>query len=184
MGRKRSETEVLDAMGIQKEFGLKGAVAAAVYRSIPILANKFYASTYQTEPTKVRDVMAKIEMSSKYWATAKIYQDAIDGGHQTIKRKLLLANVTAVAMVTLKHQEERAYDFWRGVALLDNIGPKDVRKALHRKLMDTKYSSKKETGKIPLAANDAAVAWNAFFSHRELTVLRISEFKLLGTPWR
>jgi hypothetical protein len=184
MNRKRSETEILGAMGIQEKFGLKGAFASAVYRAIPIIANKFYMPNYQTDPTHVRDVMARIEMSADYWVFGRTYQDLLNDGSHAIKTKLLSASVAAVALVTIKHQPGKAAQFWSGVALLSGVQRRDPRHTLNKKLLDTRYPNQFKHGTIPLAANDCAVAWNAFMQGREIGVLREAAFRLVGTPWR
>lgn len=183
MNRKRSDGEVIHAMGVTDNFKLTKAVAAAIYRAAPLLANKFNRTYYQAEH-QVRDITWRITMAEGFWHLGKSYQDAIKGADSRHKNKMLSAPVIAVALVTFKHQPEMAKRFWTAVASMASLAKNDPRLVL-AKLLDSKsYQNNSKQNDIPKAAVDCAVAWNAFYENRTLTIIRDAAFRLAGTPWR
>jgi hypothetical protein len=84
------------------------------------------------------------------------------------KRGLLTPSVVAVALLTLRDQPAKAKEFWDGVAMDDGLRRGDPRHTLVKTLRDRPLrGSHSEGGRI------ASTAWNAYYSNRELTFIRI-----------
>lgn len=182
--RNRTHGEVLSAVGVREEFGLQAKTADAVFRAIPILANRFHTSHYEVDPENSRDIMKRLEMSRGYWATGRTYQDHIKGAAAALKRKLLLSSVVAVGLTTIRHQPQIAEKFWVGLAEQVNLSKGDPRKTIADRLLECKYRAAPAQNVQPQSAKDVAVAWNAFFEGRTVNFIRNAAFRLAGTPWK
>lgn len=184
--RSRSETEVIEAMGITKEFNLTKQVAGAVYRAAPLIANNMLHYNYQTSPIQIKNVTQRIMLADDLWMLGKKYQDLVSTAAYKHRAKLLVAGVVGVAIATIKHQYELASQFWPRVGDMANMKIDDPRLILAKTLDERSYKIPKD-GTVPASAIDAALAWNAFYDGRSITVLKTSQikhFQVKGTTWR
>lgn len=182
--RKRSDGEIIEAMGILETHGLTKGVAASVFRAAPLIANKFKTMNYQTHPEEVRDVTARIMAAEHFWAAGVSYQECIKAASQHLKAKLLIVSVAAVAIITLSAQTVKATAFWTGLASGVGLPKNDPRLTLSRTLLDRRYLNRFKDGEIPQPAQDCAAAWNAFYENRKIGSIRAAAFRIAGTTWR
>lgn len=185
--RSRSESEVISAMGITEEFNLTKQVAEAVYKAAPLIANKMLYYNYQTSPIQIKNVTQRIMLADDLWLLGKKYQDLISTAAYKHRSKLLMSGVVGVAIATIKHQYELASQFWPRVADMANMKIDDPRLVLAKTLTERKYQANAKDGTVPANAIDSALAWNAFYSGKSITILKttqIKNFHVKGTTWR
>ncbi|MBF0341025.1 MAG: hypothetical protein HQL95_08710 [Magnetococcales bacterium] len=106
---------------------------------------------------------------------------------------LTKAAVLSVGLVTFRHQEVKAQEFWRQVSLDDGLRMNDPRKLLHEfiELTRVKQGPIMRGGNVVTSAYVAratAVVWNAFFSGTPLTRINVPdpnrEILIKGTPYK
>jgi hypothetical protein len=110
------------------------------------------------------------------------YWELLQGADVKMRKRLLGGGVTAVALVTLRHQEALARNFWGPIADNDGLRRGDPRATLHADLLGSS-----RTGDHGALATIFActAAWNAYFQRRNLTSIRPSKHgvRLMGTPF-
>lgn len=180
----RSILDAIKARDLHNQIGmsLKQAMhVAAALRFIQGGFRRSYGSTCQ------EDVLAEIR---DWEEEGNAFFETIQGGGN---ESLLLAKapVLSVALVTFRHQEAKAREFWRQVALDDGLRMNDPRKILHEfiELTRVKQGPFIRGGNVvtpAYVARATAVAWNAFFSGNALTRIHVPdpdrEIILKGTP--
>lgn len=122
------------------------------------------------------------------------FDDAISPCDTLIRKKLQLAPVLAVALVTVEYQRRKALEFWSQVAKLDGLSRRDPRMTLHKALLVMQRSG----GPVPDGyehehfASVAAYAWNKWYRNVPLTTIRPTVildmvkrngFTIDGTPY-
>lgn len=178
LARHRSTSEVLTAVGIGDRYGISAGLTKSVFMATPLLARRFARPNYQSDPL-VRDDAARLAVAQPWWETAATYEAMIGSTTRSIKKRLLNPQVVAVALVTLKHNPERAAKFWGGIANNDGLRKGDPRHTFLANDRDTR-------GANPTMAAIAATAWNAWFEGRTLGSIRVydgSPIRIMGTPY-
>lgn len=181
--RKRNSGEVVRALGVLEAHGLDKLIGAAAYRAVPLLMNGLRAiNKHEAE----KNMLRRADVASGYWAYAKTYQDMIAGADRASRIKLALAGVTAVALLTIKHQPERAAQFWPRVADRAGLAARDPRLVLAGRLSNpSRYKTHGNVGEFPRTVLDSALAWNAWNEGREVQLLRPgTELSIWGTGFR
>jgi len=187
MTRKRSDSEILQAMNVAEPHGLTKYMTRAIYRAIPLLANNLRSFSYQTAPESVRNVLSRVSLGSEFWGYGRMYQDTLAGATPKHRTHMLICGVVAPALILFKCQAKMAKDFWSGVANMHSLGKDDPRFTLAKCLDERTYSSGTPDGMYSAATIDCSAAWNAFYENRNLSVIRTTattNFRLAGTPWR
>lgn len=93
-----------------------------------------------------------------------------------------LKRVYTIRDMAFRHQPETAVSFWQGLSDNDGLRKGDARHTYLRLLSEPDGGrSTAENG-----ARSAAVAWNAFFEGRQLTMIRVmpGKFRIAGTVIR
>lgn len=178
--RKRSSMEIINSTEMARNSGLPNALMNTLFGSALALDNDLRDLHYQQDAL-VRDTDAKIAAASGWIAEAQEYARLVVDAPVKIKAKLFTAGVAMVALMTIRHQPKLAELFWSGLAADDGLARSDPRKVL---LLD--FASRKPmTGLTSQRCLPAAIAWNAFFEHRPLHIIKISGASILriaGTP--
>src|SRR5690606_17350845 len=110
------------------------------------------------------------------------YERLISSAPTFVKSRLYNQGCSAVALVTLKYQPEVATEFWKGLAEDDALAKGDARKTL----LDDMKRRRLETGANNQSALTASIAWNAWFDHRRLSIVKIApnaKVRIAGTPF-
>ena len=98
-----------------------------------------------------------------------------------VHKRLVSSQAVAVALVTIKHQREKAEAFWTGLAKDDGLRRNDPRKALLIDFGNREWGRKSSDGCV-----STSLAWNAYFSGRALSQIKIvngAGVRILGTPF-
>ena len=178
LARHRSTAEVLNAVGVGDRYNLTAGMTKAVFMATPLLARRFERPNYQRDPL-IRDDSARLAVAQPWWSIAAQYEKLIAGAPKTVKKRLLNPQIVAVALVTIKHQPEKAAGFWRGIADNDGLRKGDPR---HTFLANDRSAH----GINPVLAAVAATAWNAWFEGRKIGSIRVFEYspiRISGTPY-
>lgn len=173
----RTNHQILKSAGKAEEYEIQKRTAVAVYSAGPIIAHKLDIPSAFREGLGTPD--GRLEAAHPWWKQAKIYDELIKPAPKPVKRRLLNASVTAVALITLKAQEDKAREFWSGIAKNDGLAKSDPRSTLIWALI-----SKNMKGSAGSILAITCVAWNHFYLGSEVSILRPAKVNyLLGTPF-
>lgn len=177
--RVRGAADVLDAAGIANQYGLKKQAAKAGYTAVGLIMCGFRRPEVMNDPFLTRSDEARLDAAEHYWPIVALYQDLVASAPTDIKRVLMTAGIAAVALMTLRHEPERAPEFWRSVAENDGLRRGQAQHTFLRDLGTRRLASAQDWAKV------AASAWNAFYRDEAVTLLRITEGPpvILGTPY-
>lgn len=176
-GRRRTVAEMLNSAGVAEDQQLSKLMVAAAFKAAPMLADGFASKRYGTGgPLPTDD--DKLDFLVTWWPEIRKFEALIGPAPHEVKRGLMNAGVLAVAMLTLRQQPGKAADFWSGVAMNDGLRRGDPRHTF------VAYVSRHNMGRQGgEGCRGAAVAWNAYYEARNLTIIRVfgdSPMRLLG----
>lgn len=181
--RGRTDAQILNATQFAQNSGITRQVATAVYAAMPAIIAGFNTERAAQNTVKNRVFDDRLTAARSYLEAAKLFDDCLKRGDGKVKRKLLSAGVTAVALVTLKAQPQAASEFWRGVARNDGLKKGDPRHTLVMELLTRSLN----TGASHQHITIPAVAWNAWYGRKKLSQIHASDsgaVKIDGTPFR
>lgn len=119
-----------------------------------------------------------------YGTPAQLIANAIQGAPAQHRQYIQRAPVLAVAIITAKAQPSMAVEFWQGLVFDNGLVVGDPRKALLRFLSSNVVNAGGNARTLQSVA--ASLAWNAYYEHRQLEVIKPNQakgVKILGTPW-
>lgn len=182
--RGRSQAQILGAAGFASEHGITKQTAAALYNAVPFIVLGFRsARSGRTEDDvrKSRIVDVRMDIAFKHVNAALALDECLKKADGKVKKKILVAGVTAVALVTLgtRTTSIAAKEFWRGLARNDGLKKGDPRHTLAMYLISEPLNAG--------ASAAAAAAWNAWYEGRTLNVIRIGDaesVRIAGTPFK
>ena len=174
--RTRSWTERMAATGD----GVGIPHANKVLSAMTFILNDFKGERPTPESRSAR---VRFELMKEYQRAAEIVASALQGTPAISQRRILVAPVMAMALVTAKYQPSAAYEFWHALATDDGLKVGDPRKALLRYFSNNPMRG---TSARMVTIGAVALAWNAFFTNKPLEFCKpnaVVSFKILGTPW-
>lgn len=177
---RRSDTDMLDGVGIAAGLGVKRKTAAAVFKALSILRNdmEIPANSAGADATsrngRLEDIMD--------WADeARVFERIVAQADTFLQRKLYSASAAAFALYVLRHRRADAVDFLTGLAENDGLRKSDPRARLIADFQNR-----------PVNVNSSrqglqrfAVAWNAWVEKRDLTIIKCNDgaaIVIKGTP--
>lgn len=166
--RTRGARDILNAYEFGETSGLSGAVADALYRAVPFIANRFDLTPAKRDHITAKAVDRRLSVAQEYVKAAGRYEGCLVGLASVRKKQLLGAAVMAVAVITFKFQSETAWQFWNGVAQNDGLKRGDPRFTFAMDLL-----SRKRNGGSVHSFGPAMVAWNAFFNDKPLYQIKV-----------
>lgn len=180
----RTNQQMLNAAQLAERAGLSKNMTASLYKAVPLLMQGLLSGRgqwTQTEFAASRQVEAKMDELLQWADEARMYEADIKVADNFIKRKLMGAGCMAVALMTYRHQPQRAHEFWHGLAEDDALPKHDPRKRLIADFMERRLNS----GSAMQPVFQPMLAWNAWNEGRELKIIRIRDntrLNLWGTP--
>ena len=178
--RKRGARDILKATHFAADSGLPSDAAAALYSAVSLIASRFSVTDRNFLVNAQPDL--RLALAGDYTLQMKSYWECLNGLPASQKARFKAASLTALALVTFKHQKEQAWQFWNGVAQNDGLKKGDPRRALVSAL-----AARKATDTLRMTVAQPILAWNYFFEGREdVQQLRMSESfvpKIAGTPF-
>jgi hypothetical protein len=181
--RRRTNTDIVRVSDVAGKHGVSSATATAVYTAAGIITNGFVIPSSGTtkDVVKQRVVDLRINACEPFWPAAKMLEECFKVCDKDLRRPLTRATTFAVALITMMHQPEKAKAFWGGTATNDGLRRNDPRHTFVRDLLSRDNS----VGKHGQAMYAAAVAWNAFYTNKNLSLIRVFDdhkLRILGTP--
>jgi hypothetical protein len=181
-GGQRSLTQISRSLGLHddEKDGLRPASAALLLRAVPLLMIDLKRIVPSQRPRNSRDLDAKREFALCWKPWAIDYQNCLDGGIPVRTARFRASGTMAIALATLRYQNARAKEFWREAAHNSGLKSGDPRHTLHTFFLQ----SKRVRSEFDLA-EACSFAWNAWFSDRPLTLLKIlgGKINVRGTPF-
>ena len=174
----RTPADMLRASGLEERSG----VSVTVLRDISSAAG-MAQSGFSQNYRPVRSMIQRTQATEEWLPEGREYHGCLEGGDGLVVSYLWRMPVAAVGLATLRHQPERAVDFWHGAAQEDGLSRNDPRAQLVKWLRAHRSNSH---GTF-IYARYVAAAWNAFFERREIERVQVSDasgpMRLFGTPY-
>jgi hypothetical protein len=182
----RTDRQILDAVDITGETGLRSATTTHLFRAAPLLLNGLEPIAAAVARATDSDVFLqanKLAIVREWSAEAKAFEKVLDRATiKGLRLKLCGSGVMAVALYTLRHQPKKAQDFWHGLAGNDGLRKGDPRATL---LADLMFNRALNVGSHRQKVQQPAAAWNAFCEGRDLKIIKCIDgaaLTLWGTP--
>jgi hypothetical protein len=180
----RTPGQIYDAMGVPESLGLTKYDVKFFSQAMPLLANHFASGYVPTSADfSASSPQARSEMMEEWALEAVAYFQALRGTASEVRGLLTRAAVVAVALVTFRHQEPRAAEFWRQVA--DGSGLRHGDPAFT--LLSFLRANTSKKGAPWLYARYVTAAWNASYRGERLLRLQVRDphvpILILGTPY-
>lgn len=170
--RKRTSNNVVSATGMAERYGITKTMASGLYNAAPIIATRFFQTPRGSEEFhfEYNLVNRRLAVCEQFKEEAVEYGELLNFSmNKNLRRKLRTAGVIAVALVTLKHCRDAAFEFWGGLADDDGLHRGDPRKAL---LID--FQNRDTKGSTTLSIIACAKAWNAHLRGDDLKEINIT----------
>ncbi len=183
--RKRTARNVVNAMGMSESYGITKTMASSLYNAAPIIATRFYQTPRGSEEFhfEYNLVDRRLAVCEEFKEEAAEYGELLNfSGNKRLKTKLRSAGVAAVALVTLKHCRDEAFDFWGGLTDDDGLRRGDPRKTL---LVD--FDNRISKGSPTASIVACAKAWNAHLrgdTLKEINIVPDTATKIDGTDYK
>lgn len=178
--RVRGYGTILDVVGAADLLGVAKGTADAVFRAVPLIAANFDFAKSAQDPVVNRVIDRRMELVKAFQKEAIDWEKAVAGTTAALRKRLTTQGALAVALMTFRYAKDDADSFWGGVAENDGLKKGDPRHTYVNVLLQggTRIGTSQAT------ARQAAVAWNAWVSGRELTFIRTTEapLRILRTP--
>lgn len=178
--RKRSGANIASGLGLDEEYGLSKQTSTALWDASLVIANNMkFTANAESKASILLDERRAI--CDEYQEAAGLMNMIMETAPNHVKRKLLSISFFSVALVTLKHQEDKALEFWKDLCDDDGLTKGDPRKTLLHYMIDRKESVKHRAAHMLSAAR----AWSTFFEGRELKIMKVTGYvvPILGTPF-
>ena len=180
--RSRTTEVVLQSVGVADHYHIPRTLAKAAYHAGLFIALGLRNVPGGSRPAHLGTPDGALNAIEPWWPYVRKYGDIIaECDAPNFRRKLTSSSVMAVALVTLKYQPTKAAEFWSGVALNLNMEKGDPRRTLNIALNERSLLGIEQATMIA-----CSVAWNAWFSGRQLKILTVtvhSSCAPLGTPF-
>lgn len=180
--RARSSEQSSNALNFDERLGISKTMSKALGPAIILIQNE-YSPVKPTDREKLVEYDALedlLELALTWKEEAQILDAIVKSSRGILRRKLLLGRVLAVALTTVRFQSERARVFWSNVARNDGLRKNTPEHTLVEWLTTYRLEANGIEGFL-----GASLAWNAFFTHRPLGVLKVgatSGINIAGTP--
>lgn len=167
--RMRTSRNVLAAHDMSEELGLGRNTTNSFFKCIPLLVVRF--DFRRTEFNHIVDKLIdeRLDAMRSYNAEAKLWETALVGTSDAIRKRLSNVGSMAVALTTFRHQPEMATKFWSAVAGNSGLNKGEPAHTYVNYILSN--SSRK--GGSEETARAAIHCWNAFFEGRSITSIRM-----------
>lgn len=177
--KKRTDQNILGALGVAESGGIKPTTARALWRALPIIANNMSTDKARDrENFMVRHIADdRLELARDYMPEAREFEKAIASATGKTRQKLLTGSLTAMGLVTMRAHLSTAYRFWEGISKNDGLRRGDPRSTYLFWLLES------ESGRGPARSESlifaTAKAWNYYVEDKPLKVMKMG-----GNPIR
>lgn len=184
LSRKRSESDIVRAAGIAGEYNLSGRISQRLLTVGVIICNGMKITPGSLWDPYLRTPDGKLSALEPWLPyIAKLDHIILEARcDATLSDKLRNTQIVAAAALTLKHQPERAEEFWSGIAANDGLRRGDPRHTFIQSAMDRHFAM----GRSDVGLCVTSIAWNAFYRGEKRAILKIApnyDPIFLGTPF-
>ena len=177
--RKRTTSNVVGGIGLASDLGIGKQFADSLWACAgPLHRGLRFRGEYGSVDILPDD---RVGICREYAAEAKILEDAAKKAPLPIRRKMKTVSVMSIALVTLRHQPEKAYEFWIGLCEDDGLAKGDPRKTFIKDM----YTRNGMKGLLVGQMMACTRAWNAFYHGQDLKHLKVTghAVQVAGTPF-
>lgn len=169
VGVPRKAHHIFRALQIGEGLPLTPQTRDTLARGVPLVSSRF-----SRDPR--RDSHLSVAQESQKWLDEIVaYAQFTEGATAEVGRKLKRVSVVAVALATIRYQPALAREFWRGCALEDGLKKGDPRATLLAWLREYRPGGIPGSSSPITYCQYVATAWNAFFDHRSITFIRVTD---------
>jgi len=180
--RGRSGEVVLRSTGIADQWEIAHRIARGAYAAGVIISLGFRNVAGTLRDPELGTPDGRLKAIAPWWPVVKQYDDIVSkSGDPVLRPKMADGGVMAVALVTLKHQPEKARAFWSLVAANDALKKGTPERTLVDSLMLRSF--KGAAGATMLIS---IACWNAHFGGRTLQYVKpgaMKDIRIQGTPY-
>lgn len=182
--KTRTPFERLRALGVADSFDLNQHEISAINGGLKLILAQF--RNQPSSKIQTRSVDRAIFKSAERWAEGfdeyrhqiQQFKEAINFEEQVgERRRFLRTGVTAIALVTLRHQGKKAWDFWASAAADDGLR---AHSPAHRLNMWLHVNRARSGGAALNQARYIASCWNAHYEGRQLRKVYPADSGLIG----
>jgi hypothetical protein len=177
-GRSRTVADVFRSVALEHELNLP-------IGHLRICGEAFQHITTEFNPRRrwLTDAYARVAFVREWREPARLWHEALRGARSAFRNHITASPVTAVAMVTLRDQPEKALKFWSDIATQDALRLGTPEKTLVDWLTDNRV---REHGEAHYA-RFIATGWNAWFVGNEVERLVVRDMdgpiNIVGTSF-
>lgn len=163
--RKRTMRDFVTAYGFEEKTDslLNRQQLTAIGTAASIIYNKFNDNKAKEHREDILD------LAESLLPQAKEFYHSISTGDVWWRRKMMNASIVAVALMTFRHNPEKAREFWKGVTEADRLqDPDDVRKLMRKWLIQNIFAASKAQKRLTIRyiTRGIATVWNAYIEGR------------------
>lgn len=170
----RTQEQILNASGLTEEMDLPRKVTGFLFTAVGIINNGMVipgGGLLDEASIAARNMDNKLRWVSEWAGEARMYLDDIGDARGTKRSALMRAGTMAVALMTYRHQREKAHQFWPRVADQANLRKYDPRNTLAQDI----GTRNARNGHRYQSIQQSALAWNAYMRGRDLKSIRIAD---------
>lgn len=168
--RKRSDENILAAVGFAEGTGLNKDWRRAIWRAVPIIASGLQSSRRARSTLTAKITDDRLEVAQQYLPEGIILGDALKEMPIHLRRKMCSGPLTSTALIILRADPVNGREFLRTMAENDRLPRSDARSAFINWLAGYNLRGGAESsGTVALAKT-----WNAFVDGREMRIIRLS----------
>jgi len=180
----RSVADVLTAADPTAGRDVSYEMRRGAYKAMDLLANDFPHRKLKVGEAELVTKEDRVNCMAYWLDELEEYDTIVRGAQSQLRVPMRRAGVIAVALATLKHQNERARLFWGNVASNKLLRPGDPEQALVNFLLTCRMDDAANVGE-----RYTAQAWNAWFHGRRFERVRKSAkddrpIRVAGTPFQ
>lgn len=172
----RTVGTMVRATGLEEQSGLSHTMLTKIGA-----AAMFAESGFDTGFRQEKSLILRTEITEAWLKEGEQYSRILAGATNEVRGLLDKQSVMAIALVTLRHAPEQAYEFWRGAAMEDRLERDDPRARLLSWLRANNRISAFGASRY---SQYVATCWNNFVQGKRMQYIRPQDgpIKLLGTP--
>jgi hypothetical protein len=190
-GLSRSMMDKMATSDIAKSIGLSGRASVTVGAAVALIARGLSSTRTRADEVWQGSFEARLRSINRWADEAYQFHEILRQGKGMLKTRLEVAPVQAIALITLRHQNEKATEFWSRVAR-DQISDTEglINCTGEKQLVDYVMSHHSRGVDSNHFARVVSFCWNAYYENRRLNNLKginwlnkENPVRIAGTPF-
>jgi len=181
----RSHMDAMGAFGAAEEAGVTKSFIRRAISAFPLLSTGFGPRIQHWSQPIMRSSNIRYKMLLDWKREIHFYSDDLTGSKDagSVKGNMMLRQaVMALAFVTYRYQQEKAHEFWSGIARDDGLKVGDPRKVA----LNFLFNNDTHAYSPSMYCRFLASAWNSFYASKERNNMRSGNagnpIHIAGTP--